>query len=55
MGETKSIYLEECDVRAVERRAKEAGRSFSWVVRDLIRKGVALEKNGEDRHGRADR
>ena len=49
MGETKSVYLEECDIKAVERRAEKEGRSFSWALRDLIRKGVALERDHEAR------
>lgn len=39
-GQTKSVYLEDQDVADVERHAEKAGRSFSWALRDLLRRGL---------------
>jgi len=52
MGQTKSVYLEDQDVANVERHAEKAGRSFSWALRDLLRRGLmALVLADESRKG----
>jgi len=41
-GQQKSVYLEDEDIRAVEEQARKHDRSFSWALRDLLRRGVKV-------------
>lgn len=50
-GETRSVYFKRADVAFLERHAAESGRSFSWAVRDLLRRGqnqVTVERLHRD-------
>jgi hypothetical protein len=38
-GQQKSVYLEPQDIKAVEAYAKRKMRSFSWALRELLRRG----------------
>jgi len=42
-GQIKTVYLRDRDVENVQRHAEVNGRSFSWALRDLVRKGLLAD------------
>lgn len=41
-GQQKSVYLRAEDIESVKRHSCENARSFSWALRDLLRRGVGV-------------
>jgi len=39
---TKSVYLDDDLIQAIQKHADRHGRSFSWAVRDLCRGGLEI-------------